>query len=570
VALLAVLGVVAGGVWVAVALAASGPPTPTLSESPNTSPTNSGTEQFTFSSSGATSYLCSLNGSTATACTSPKTYGSPTALADGSYSFQVVAVDSKGKQSGAASYSWVVDRTQPMLISITRTGASPSRANPLQFTLTFSEPVSGVASGNFAAVKGAGVTGTPTVGTPTPNGGSAPQTTWTVPVVTTGVSGTGAANSTIGLNLTSPAGIKDAAGNTLSTASQTGATYVFDTAAPTVTSIVRVGASPTNASSVSWTVTFSESVTGVASGNFSLTAQSGLTGTPAVTGVSGSGTTWTVTASTGTGTPPDGSSVYLRLNLSNASGVSDLAGNGLANTLSGTSANQYLIDKFAPTPVFDSTPPDPNSVSTSNFTWHDGEAGVTYLCSTENGAFSSTVPSAGGPAQPCSSPLSYVVATTNNGQHQFAVEAVDALGNVSQAIFYSWKVDKGSIQNFTISGNASGLLYPGGPARPIPVTVNNPNSIPIYVTALSVSAPTNTANGCNHNDLAFVPASGAVDLSTATSSPNALVVPANGSVTLPAQGVSAPTIQLNDNHLNQTPACAGQTFTLTYTASAHS
>ncbi len=346
----------------AVALAASGPPTPTLSESPNTSPTNSGTEQFTFSSSGAASYLCGLNGATPTACTSPKTYGSPTALTDGSYAFQVIAVDSKGKQSSAASYGWVVDRTQPTLISIIRTDPSPSRANPLRFTLTFSEPVSGVASGDFAAVKGAGVTGTPTVGTPTPNGGSAPQTTWTVPVATTGTSGTGAVNSTIGLNLTSPTGIKDVAGNTLSTASQTGATYIFDNTAPTVTSIARAGSSMTNASSVSWTVTFSEPAIGVASGNFSLAAQSGLTGTPSVTGVSGSGATWTVTASTGSGTPSDGSSVYLRLNLSNACGISDLAGNGLANTLSGTSANQYLIDKFAPAPVFDSTPPDPNSV----------------------------------------------------------------------------------------------------------------------------------------------------------------------------------------------------------------
>jgi hypothetical protein len=209
--------------------------------------------------------------------------------------------------------------------------------------------------------------------------------------------------------------------------------------------------------------------------------------------------------------------------------------------------------------VFILTPPDPNSTSTSNFDWrpHLPAPDVDhYECSKENGSF-----------VPCGPPpYSYVVQTTNNGQHQFGVRAVDAAGNVSGAISYSWKVAAGSIQDFTIDGNAVGLLYPGGDARPIAITVHNPNSLPIYVTALTISATTDTARGCSHNDVVLTQA----DLTTATSSPNAIVIPANGSVTLPAQGVSAPTIELLDNGHDQTPTCAGQTFSLTYGGTAHS
>ena len=75
-------------------------------------------------------------------------------------------------------------------------------------------------------------------------------------------------------------------------------TYSF----PSVVSIVRAGNNPTTAgSSVSWTVTFSTSVTGVDVTDFSLMA-GGATSGARITGVNGSGATWTVTGNTGTGT----------------------------------------------------------------------------------------------------------------------------------------------------------------------------------------------------------------------------------------------------------------------------
>ncbi|MEP7135947.1 MAG: multicopper oxidase domain-containing protein [Chloroflexota bacterium] len=98
----------------------------------------------------------------------------------------------------------------------------------------------------------------------------------------------------------------------------------IDRTAPTVLSITRVGASPTNGPSVQFLVTFSESVTGVTSGNFA-TVRTGLTGTSTITSVTGTGATRTVTATTGTGTGTIG------LNLTPTTGITDLAGNALTN-----------------------------------------------------------------------------------------------------------------------------------------------------------------------------------------------------------------------------------------------
>jgi len=68
---------------------------------------------------------------------------------------------------------------------------------------------------------------------------------------------------------------------------------------PTVVSVVRADADPTSAASVNYTVTFSESVTGVDASDFTLTT-SGVSGAT-VSGVSGSGAVYTVTVNTGTG-----------------------------------------------------------------------------------------------------------------------------------------------------------------------------------------------------------------------------------------------------------------------------
>src|SRR5206468_5714280 len=109
---------------------------------------------------------------------------------------------------------------------------------------------------------------------------------------------------------------------------------------PTVSSINRAGGDPTNAASVQFTVTFSESVTGVDTNDFTLTT-TGVSGT-AVTNVSGGPTIYTVTVKTGTG---DGT-VRLDLN-SSGTGIADLAANGISGGFTG--GETYTIDKTVPT-----------------------------------------------------------------------------------------------------------------------------------------------------------------------------------------------------------------------------
>ena len=91
----------------------------------------------------------------------------------------------------------------------------------------------------------------------------------------------------------------------------------------------------------------------------------------------------------------------------------------------------------------------------------------TYECSTECGRFSTSSVGRGGVVSAAAQLRSW----TSDDQHQFAVRAVDAAGNVP--------VDhhaggRGLIEDFTITGSAVGLLYPGGPARPIAVTLAQP------------------------------------------------------------------------------------------------
>ncbi len=78
-----------------------------------------------------------------------------------------------------------------------------------------------------------------------------------------------------------------------------GAYEYEDLTPPTVLSIVRADPNPTSAGAVSFTVSFSENVLNVGSGDFSL-ATTGLTGA-GITNVAGSGASYTVTVNTGSG-----------------------------------------------------------------------------------------------------------------------------------------------------------------------------------------------------------------------------------------------------------------------------
>jgi len=120
----------------------------------------------------------------------------------------------------------------------------------------------------------------------------------------------------------------------------------------------------------------------------------------------------------------------------------------------------------------------------------------------------------------------------------------------------------GQSATFAISGSPEGMLFPGAPARRIPLALSNPNTAPIYVTSLTVSAASENPE-CPVEENLVITQSDASPLTP-------VLVPAGASVILPAQGVTAPSVQLIDLTAINQNGCKGTTFLLRYTGSAHS
>ncbi|TAK88379.1 MAG: hypothetical protein EPO20_02850 [Betaproteobacteria bacterium] len=134
--------------------------------------------------------------------------------------------------------------------------------------------------------------------------------------------------------------------------------YTPDTTPPTVVSIVRADPDPTSAASVSWTVTFSEDVTGVDASDFAL-AVSGLSGS-SITLVTGGPLGYTVTADTGYGTGT------LGLNLADNDSILDAALNPLGGAGAGNGSftgQAYSVDRPPPVANFNVVEPGADAVA---------------------------------------------------------------------------------------------------------------------------------------------------------------------------------------------------------------
>jgi hypothetical protein len=212
---------------------------------------------------------------------------------------------------------------------------------------------------------------------------------------------------------------------------------------------------------------------------------------------------------------------------------------------SGPASRAWTIDTTPPpAPLITSMPPDPAPSAISTFEFTDAESPVTFQCSIENGPF-----------QACTSPFTFtvIVDTSNNGQHQFAVRAIDSAGNVSSAASYRWKVDPAV--EFTITGGVTGL-YPDVWV-PIPVQITNPHNFTLLVETLSasVAAAPGACPASNFDFAAWTAAPG-----------NAIAVPANASSFL-APLSKRPQIRLLNLPANQ-DACKGVSISLTYSGTA--
>ncbi len=270
--------------------------------------------------------------------------------------------------------SYTVDKTAPTVVSGVRLDPSPTNAASARFRVTFSEAVTGVDTGDFSLT----VTGI--------TGAAVTEVSGAGEVYTVTVS-TGSGSGTLRLDIPAGTSITDLANNPLSGLPYTGGeSYTVDKTAPTVVSSVRLDASPTSAASARFRVTFSEAVTGVDTGDFSLTV-TGITGA-AVTEVSGTGEVYTVTVSTGSG------SGTLRLDIPAGASITDLANNPLSG-LPYTGGESYTVDKTAPTVVsIVRLDANPTSAASVRFRVAFSEA----VTGVETGDFSLTVSGVSGAA----------------------------------------------------------------------------------------------------------------------------------------------------------------------------
>ncbi len=239
------------------------------------------------------------------------------ALSEGPHTLKATQDIGGGASALSGGRALTIDTTAPASQSIAVVGTPAPSATTMDLTVTFSEAVTGVDFGDFNV----STTGTANAA-PTSISGSG--TTYTVTL--TSVTGDG----TIRLDLKgSGTGIQDKAGNAISGGYTAGAAIILDHTAPTVASIVPNTVGPTNATTLTQTLTFTEAVTGFDANDLSITRTG--TANAAVASVSGSGTTYTVTLN---GVSGDGT---IRLDLkASGTGITDAAGNAIAGGATGT------------------------------------------------------------------------------------------------------------------------------------------------------------------------------------------------------------------------------------------
>jgi hypothetical protein len=163
----------------------------------------------------------------------------------------------------------------------------------------------------------------------------------------------------------------------------------------------------------------------------------------------------------------------------------------------------------------------------------------------------------GRPWSACQAPVSFSKLAA--GAHSFSVRSVGPRKKHSKIVRFRWQVLEP--KDFSIAPQLGGLsaLYPGAPAQALPLTITNPNPVPIFLTSLQVKA-TADPPGCGSAENLVLNGSSA-------SSAAPIKVPANGSLSLPAPGALAPSIQLRDLPVSQ-DACQRAQFPLTFSGTA--
>ncbi|MBI3934239.1 MAG: hypothetical protein HY316_06075, partial [Acidobacteria bacterium] len=235
-----------------------------------------------------------------------------------------------GLSNGASSSTdntITFDNAAPTVtINQAATQPDPTTASPINFTVVYSEAVTGFATGDVTLSGTAGATTATVAGGPT-----------TFNVAVSGMTTSGSVIASIAAGVAT-----DAAGNLNAASTSTDNTVTFDNVPPSVTINQAVGqVDPTGTSPINFTVVFSEPAAGFATGDVTLSGTAGAT-TAVVTG---SGMTYNVavsgmtTSGTVIATVPAGAAV-------DATGNSNVASTSTDNTVTFDSTLLQILNDF--------------------------------------------------------------------------------------------------------------------------------------------------------------------------------------------------------------------------------
>ncbi|WP_187394896.1 Ig-like domain-containing protein [Pigmentiphaga aceris] len=459
--------------------AVSAPPTPVLLNADNSgstsdnitkidTPTITGTAEV-----GSTVTLYDTDGSTilGTDVAANGTWSiRSNTLTQPTHTLTVKAVDVAGNVSTVSSpLVLVIDGTVPTAVALSSTSATTAAAGANAAVATLSAT-------DATAVTYALATGS--AGNDSGNGSFAISGT------TLSVGNTPLSAGTYNLYLSAT----DAAGNV----SYLAQTFTVNTV-PTVSSIVRAGGAGTtaanNATSVAFTVTFSESVTGVDVSDFALATSSSASGV--ISNVTGSGSTYTVTVNNLAG---DGS---LGLNLNpSGTGIQNFSNVAIAGGFTGI--NNYVLDHTAPAAP---SAPDLRALDDTGGFNNDNVTSVTtpvFTGTAEAGSMVRLYDTDGtelGSAPANSGNWSITSNALTSGSHTLTVKATDAAGNVSAASSALVViVDAAAPTALALSGNTIATVNANGGAAVATLSATDDSAI---TYALAVGNGTNNAHNAS-------------------------------------------------------------------------
>src|SRR5206468_1101241 len=89
----------------------------------------------------------------------------------------------------------------------------------------------------------------------------------------------------------------------------------------------------------------------------------------------------------------------------------------------------WTVDTVGPTVTVTASPANPTNVTSASFTFNASEAGCSFQCALDAGAFAA-----------CASPQAYA-GPLADGSHTFHVKATDPAGNTGATTDVTWTVD---------------------------------------------------------------------------------------------------------------------------------